>query len=217
MASPEVTRTAKAYGERVDTIALAPESGTRTVVRLHPTLVSVTGAVLCIAAGVALAAGAPSAFAAVLFPVGSLCDFFDGRLARSSPYRGSLRMGAFADSICDKLGEAGLFLGLVVSLPAGTPRILVISGFTLGALTSYTKAVAGEHQLGMTWPEARLFGRAGRAILLSATLIAAATVSDRYWVFIIGFGALAVFNGASFFWRIGRVFYGDSPTSERHL
>jgi phosphatidylglycerophosphate synthase len=170
----------------------------------YANLASCAGAVFCVAAGAMLASGEPLAVSAFLFPLGGVCDLADGVIARRSNNRRA-ELGAFIDSMCDKVGEAGLLLGLFVATGNETARLLVMVSYTLGALTSYTKAVTGEHQLRITWSEARHFGRAGRVILLSLTLIVAAALQQPQTAMIVGLTALATFNLGTFGWRVGRV------------
>jgi len=168
-------------------------------------LVSCIGAVMCVAAGIALAAGAPLVTAAVLFPLGASFDLADGKIARGSASR-RREVGAFIDSICDKIGETGMALGLFVAAGSYTVDLLIAISYGLGSLTSYTKAFAGEHRLAIDWPEARRYGLAGRVILLSATL-AAAVIAPQHeqTTLIIGLTALASFNLGTFIWRLTRV------------
>jgi phosphatidylglycerophosphate synthase len=166
---------------------------------------SLLGAAFCLAAGVSLSVGLSLLVAAVMFPLGGLCDLADGAIARAGS-DGSSKAGRFVDSMCDKVGEAALLVGLVLAIDDQLVVRVVVVAFTFGWLASYTKAVAGEHLLDADWPEARLFGRAGRVILLSATLLLAATFTGaQHQVFVMGFGALLMFNAASFVCRASRV------------
>jgi phosphatidylglycerophosphate synthase len=194
----------------------AAASGVRVVGRLRSEalaawqadLASVLGAVLCLAAGICLAVGVPIAVAAILFPLGGACDVVDGAIARRVRTARQPQVGAFVDSICDKVGEVGLLIGIVAAADGNPVALLAALAFGIGWLASYTKAAAGEHGLDISWPEVRWFGRAGRVILLSATLIVAALFeSGRQEIFTVGLGALIAFNCVSWLWRLGRVSY----------
>jgi phosphatidylglycerophosphate synthase len=177
-----------------------------TVGSWQANLTSIVGAAFCIGAGISLAFGGPILVAAILFPVGGLCDLADGAIARAANRDGCTNTGAFIDSMCDKIGEVALFLGIVIGIPDPTVTYLAATAFAFSSLASYAKAVAGEHRLGITWPEVRVFGRAGRVILLSAILFLEAFYGAQgYSIFAIGLGMLSIFNCASLLWRLKRV------------
>lgn len=166
---------------------------------------SFAGAAMCLGAGVTLAAGAPMAVAAILFPLGAACDLIDGKVARRAERRSHPKRGAVIDSLCDKLGEAGLLLGLGIAVGDITSIYLLFAAFALGTLASYSKSVACEHDLKLSWPEVRIFGRAGRAVLISLILVAAIFMEENRSVLIVGFGTLLAFNGATCVWRMNRI------------
>jgi phosphatidylglycerophosphate synthase len=166
---------------------------------------SLLGSALCVGAGVSLAIDAPVVLAAALFSLGGLCDLADGMIARAVTGRSSVT-GALIDSVCDKVGEFGLLIGLALYVhedPLILALLLLASGF--GWLTSYAKPVAAELGLGIVWSEARVFGRAGRAVILSTTLLAVALLGAADTAFALGFGVLLVFNSATFLWRLVRM------------
>lgn len=208
MPAPQVTQLPVGYSPPPSTPIKRKRSASRW--RVHPwqvDLLSIFGAALCVGAGIALALG-NDVTAAVLFPLGALCDLFDGRLARmlSTRIGEPRKFGAFLDSMCDKVGEAALFIGIVVAIEEKSILLLAAAAFAFASLTSYTKAVAGEHRIDISWPEARVAGRAGRAFLLSLLLVLSATLpGQRQEVYTLLLGTLLVFNSASFFWRLGRV------------
>jgi cytochrome c biogenesis protein CcdA len=81
--------------------------------------------------------------------------------------------------------------------------ILVMAAFSLGLMTSLVKAFAEVSRFDLKWSEARVFGRAGRAVLLSATLLFAALLTDQSdEVLVGGITALLVFNLASLVRRL---------------
>lgn len=182
----------------------------------HPVdLLSLAGAVICISAGVLAATGGPLLAAGALFALGGLFDVLDGLVARRVG-RANRPAGAFVDSVCDKLGEAAVVCGLVVVLEDRLAVGLLVGGYAVGSLSSYVKATAGEHGLRIDWPGVRIFGRAGRVVLLAAALIVAGLVDDPVASLTIGAAVLLAFNVAAFCWRLGRVVHAISPPSRRH-
>jgi phosphatidylglycerophosphate synthase len=152
-----------------------------------------------------LASGGRFWVAALLFPVGGVCDALDGYYARRAR-EGVARLGAVIDSLCDKLGEAGLALGLFLAVQSNAARFALMVAYVLGTLTSYAKATAGEHGLPIVWHESRRFGRAGRVVILSLTLIVATLAGgDHETAVFMGLIALAGFNFATFAWRVSRI------------
>ena len=166
-----------------------------------PNTVSLAGGVLCIGAAVVLAADGPLVGAALLFTVGAVCDAIDGPLARQRDQTGT-RRGGVVDSAADKVGEFALFAGLLVWLDDPALMQLLGVAFACGVVASGIKDVAEKHHLAVGWPEARYFGRAGRAALLSATLLAAALMDGSKEAFSTGFVALVAFNGSTALWRL---------------
>jgi phosphatidylglycerophosphate synthase len=186
-----------------------PSAGTRirhlVVGQRQANITSLLGAALCVVAGICLAAGAPIAVAAVLFPLGALCDLADGFIARAAAPAEPSKAGSFIDSICDKVGEAALIGGMAVALHDYLFAVLALFAYIAGSLTSYTKAVAGEHGLEIVWPEARVYGRAVRVALLSAALLLGVFLPNQvHLIFVLGLCVLLVFNGATFAWRLNR-------------
>jgi len=170
-----------------------------------PHAVSLLGVGFCIAAGVLLAVGGSMLAAGALFLAGGACDALDGFVARRMQRHHS-QSGAFMDSMCDKVGEAALLGGLVVAVDDRLAIGLLIGAYALGSLSSYVKATAGEHCLEIEWPEVRVFGRAGRVLLLSATLLLAGAAGEGHVLVLnYGFAALFVFNATAFGWRLARV------------
>lgn len=165
------------------------------------------GAALCVAAGVSLAAGLAPYVAAALFAVGAVCDMFDGAIARSARHGRPSPLGAFTDSFCDKVGEVGLFVGLLVHLGGEpTAQLLVALAFTAGWLTSWVKAFAEAQRLGIDWWDARILGRATRAVLIVFVLLLVSVASEeRYAVWIAGFTVLLAFNCTTLMSRLVRV------------
>jgi CDP-diacylglycerol--glycerol-3-phosphate 3-phosphatidyltransferase len=169
-------------------------------------LTSGLGAALCIAAGASLAAGLNIYAVAVLFSLGAICDLADGRIARSARRLQPSRSGAFIDSFCDKVGEAGIFVGLLAYLHEPVTQLLAAMAFAVGWLTSWAKAFAEAQQFDINWSDARILGRATRATLLSLTLFVSAVLSSNsYAVWIMGFIVLLVFNCTTLMSRLVRI------------
>lgn len=79
--------------------------------KLTPDAVTLLGFAVCVASAVLVGSGWMLA-GGIVFLVGSALDLLDGALARLT---GQVRpFGALLDSVFDRLGEAALFLGLVI-------------------------------------------------------------------------------------------------------
>ena len=79
--------------------------------RLTPNSITLAGFLVCVAASV-LAAGGWHLAAGIVFFAGSALDLMDGALARLT--NTVAPFGALLDSVFDRMGEAALFLGLVI-------------------------------------------------------------------------------------------------------
>ena len=110
--------------------------------RIDPNLLTILGAMLCLAAAAAFGAGQFVAGSIVL-AVGGLCDLVDGVVAR---YHGiETRFGAFLDSTLDRLVDIAVMLGLVIHFAAAGEQVTALvaaTGLTSSVLTSYSKARA---------------------------------------------------------------------------
>lgn len=164
---------------------------------------SFLGALLCVAAGLALATGVPVIAAAILFSLGALCDLADGPIARAAAARAAPVIGKLVDSVADKVGEIGLWVGLLVLVREEPLAFaLAVLAFAAGILTSFAKAFAEVAKLDLDWEEARLFGRAGRAVLLAGTLFGVALLpAHGEAAMTAGLAALSVFSCATLAWR----------------
>jgi CDP-diacylglycerol--glycerol-3-phosphate 3-phosphatidyltransferase len=79
--------------------------------KLTPNAITLLGFAVCVAASI-LAGGGWLLAGGILFLAGSALDLMDGALARLT---NTVRpFGALLDSVFDRLGEAALFLGLVI-------------------------------------------------------------------------------------------------------
>lgn len=167
-------------------------------------IASILGAGLCIASGALLATAGAFFWAGVLLLAGAVCDLIDGALARRAPVR---PIGAFLDSICDKVGDAAIFCGLVIAVDDRLALCLLVVSYALGSLVSYVKAAAGEHGIHVTWLAIRFFGRGGRVAVLVITLLLAGTspmFGALFWL-TVGSATLLAFNVITLAGRLKQV------------
>lgn len=109
---------------------------------LDPNALTVTGALVSTAAGVALAVGRPL-LGGLLILAGGFFDLVDGVVARHQGT--STRFGAFLDATLDRLSDMALLLGISVHYAAlAEPGHVALAGAALCAtvLVSYSKARA---------------------------------------------------------------------------
>ncbi|MHC1627142.1 MAG: CDP-alcohol phosphatidyltransferase family protein [Methanoculleaceae archaeon] len=107
---------------------------------LSPNILSATGFLLMVVAGI-LAARGSSTGAGMMVALGGFFDALDGSLARA---RGcGTTFGSFFDSFLDRYGEIVVFAGLLVRF-AGSPTgtILVFAAVTGSLMVSYARARA---------------------------------------------------------------------------
>jgi CDP-diacylglycerol--glycerol-3-phosphate 3-phosphatidyltransferase len=128
----------------------------------NPNVLSVLGAGVSLAAGVAFAMGAFLP-AAALVVVGGFFDLVDGVVARAQGK--SSRFGAFLDSSLDRVADVAVFTGLVIHYAAIGSVWAYLAGATLIAavLVSYTKARAESELPGF---KGGLLERAERVVVL---------------------------------------------------
>lgn len=100
-----------------------------------------------------------------------------------------------------------MFVGILVYFHDETITLsLAALAFVAGWLTSWAKAFAEAYRFEVDWSDARIFGRAGRAVLLSATLaLASVFVNQQHTVWMVGLSALLAFNCATLATRFLRV------------
>ena len=105
----------------------------------------------------------------VLVLLSGVFDMFDGPLARATGQ--TTKFGAILDSICDRLGEAAVFLGLLIMYVHNgsvLEPILIYTTFVGSVMVSYVRARA--EGLGLKC-EVGVFTRAERVVLLALGLI----------------------------------------------
>jgi CDP-diacylglycerol--glycerol-3-phosphate 3-phosphatidyltransferase len=171
---------------------------------LRPNHMSVLGMLLTVGAGVSLAAGRaywPTWFVWLLVGAGA-CDLLDGAMATLGGFES--RFGGFLDSVCDRVGDAALYLGPAFYFivrpddPAGgaepnlTLIFLACVGLVWAYLISYIKAraeTAGGRAGGGFWqrPERVVtillgggFGHVATALWILA-LWPLTTIAHRLW------------------------------------
>ena len=136
--------------------------------RVTPNALTWMGLILSFGAAALVALGHPFAAGFVVLFAG-LFDMLDGALARFIDK--STKFGGILDSILDRLGEAAVFLGILIFFTGNlnVPGILIV-GFTLpGALmVSYLRARA--EAAGLVG-EVGLFTRTERIIIISLGLL----------------------------------------------
>jgi CDP-diacylglycerol--glycerol-3-phosphate 3-phosphatidyltransferase len=130
---------------------------------------TIIGAALCILSGLLVSQGSSLVSVGLLFLLGSSMDAIDGTVARLS-HRPS-RWGAYLDTMCDKVGEVGLILGLLWRIDqTNTARALCLAA-VMCLLSSYSKSAAGEKGIIVPWPEAKIVGRTIRVLILGVGLL----------------------------------------------
>jgi CDP-diacylglycerol--glycerol-3-phosphate 3-phosphatidyltransferase len=171
---------------------------------LRPNHISVLGMLLTVGAGASLAAGREywSAWFVWLLVGAGACDLLDGAMAKLGGFES--RFGGLLDSVCDRVGDAALYLGpafYYIARP-GAPEADAQPNLTLAALAcvglvwayliSYIKAraeTAGGRAGGGFWqrPERVVtillgggFGHVATALWILA-LWPLATIAHRLW------------------------------------
>lgn len=166
---------------------------------LTPNMLTVGGAVLTGSVGLVAAQGwfLPAAVGLALF---SLTDTLDGTLARATDR--VTAFGAFLDSVCDRVAEAAVFLGLVWWYQQNGDAVGVVVAYLAAAgslMVSYTRARAEGLDLDA---EVGWFQRTERLITLVAGL-ALASLAPIILPAVLGL--LALLTTVTVFQRIAHV------------
>jgi len=132
---------------------------------LHPNVLSITGLVLSIVAGIIYTRGR-FFWAAWVVVLAGICDSLDGNLARETG-KSSL-FGAFLDSTLDRYGEMCILIGIAWYFAVGPEPnpwslLFIITAMTGSFMVSYTRARA--EGIGLEC-KVGLMQRAERMILL---------------------------------------------------
>lgn len=131
--------------------------------------ISVFGAFLCVLAGMYAVGHSSLLLVTILFLAGSSLDAIDGWVARKlnevSPW------GAYIDTLCDKVGEFFLLLGLAgrVNDPSTIRWLMFAAG--AGLISSFQKSAIAEMGRPMPWPEVKILGRGLRVAIIGGGLL----------------------------------------------
>ena len=167
-----------------------------------PNAVTILGFTVCVAGAVLVAYGHLLA-GGIVFLAGGGLDLFDGGLARltgkASPF------GALLDSVFDRLGEAGLFVGMAVyALLAGfSDRFLLFFVTVLLLALIFSQGVSYLRARGEglgAFTRSGLMTRTERVIILGAGLIADGLISAPIMVWVLL--AIAVVSCFTLFQRM---------------
>lgn len=168
---------------------------------VSPNFITILGLLVSVVGAIFVGMGHMST-GGVLFLLGGSMDLLDGGLARLS---GRItKFGSLMDSLADRIGEAALYLGLVIygiqhfsgSINLMTYTIVLFAALVSSQTVSYLRA-KGE-SLGLKMKEG-IMTRPERVILLSVGLLA----GDSILVVIIGvIGGLSLLTVCSRLWLI---------------
>lgn len=135
---------------------IAPLSNLLVKMRVHPNILSLSGLIFSVAAGLVYSTGS-FFWGAWLVVLAGTCDVLDGQLARQTGK--DSRFGAFFDSTLDRFGEVFVFMGLAwhfaggriwLEAESGNPRsfqspwavLFIILAVAGSFMVSYTRARA---------------------------------------------------------------------------
>ena len=155
---------------------------------IDPNWLSLSGAVVCCAAAVALGMG-EFVIGGLLLGLGGLFDLVDGTMARH--FGVATAFGAFLDSTLDRLVDMVVLLALVIHYAlTGHETLCGVAGVGLVAsvLTSYTKARA--EAMGVSLPGG-IIERGERVLLIAAGGVFG-LMGPALWVLAVGSTATVV-------------------------
>ena len=173
---------------------------------LRPNFITVLGILFTVAAGVAVACGRAHwrPLAVGFLIAAGACDILDGAMA--SVGKLTTPFGAILDSVCDRLGDAALFLGAVFyyALQPDAPgeaanlTLAVLAGLGLvwAFLTSYLRARAREEEADAHGG----FWQRGERVVTMLLGIAFLHLATAVWIL----GVLPVATVAHRLWRARR-------------
>ncbi len=179
---------------------------------VSPDVLTMTGVVVSIGAGMAIADGRLT-LGLLGVILSGLPDILDGTVARSSGRAGP--RGAFFDSVCDRVADAALFTGIAWHLSFQSPRlpILVLVVLALSMTITYERAKA--EALGFS-ARGGLMERAERLVLIGAALTFDVLV-PVLWVMLV-LTAITAVHRFAMVWRQAtpqRARRGRHPRAER--
>lgn len=167
---------------------------------MSPDVISSIGLAIDIGAAYLVATG-HFFLGGVLVLIAGLFDLLDGALARST--KQTTKFGAILDSTFDRISEAAIFCGLLISFMsrrASTLEIVLIFVALIGSfLVSYTRARA--EGLGLEC-KVGLFTRAERVIVLAIGLLIN-QIFIALWVLVV-FVYITVAQRLFYLWRQAR-------------
>jgi CDP-diacylglycerol---glycerol-3-phosphate 3-phosphatidyltransferase len=152
--------------------ALTPVSLALSSSGITPNIVTATGLLVSVAAGLVAASGHLYA-GIVLFSAGACCDLVDGSLARVSGH--SSEFGRYFDSTCDRLSETAFISGAIVGGVPWLAAAVIAGSVLLMASRIYN------HRKGLG-SNAAMFGRPERLLLLVAGLLVSSPVNAVLFV-----------------------------------
>lgn len=187
---------------------------------LTPDALTLIGFAITVAGAVLLANQLWLAGGVVVF-MGGVFDMFDGTLARATGKVSNL--GAFMDSVFDKLGEIAVYLGITAGLQAvGVADGTLLAAAAMGSalMVSYTRSKS--EGLGFTQGTGMaaigLMPREVRLVLLSAGLIIAGIVGTSFESSGAGAGGAAIPPGIGvLFLTLGIILIGSTITTIQRI
>ncbi len=119
-------------------LLIQPISNLLAAWKIHPNLITVTGLLLSVFAGLEFYLGKFVA-AGILLVLSGICDVLDGKLARSTD--NASKYGALFDSSMDRYSEFFVFMGLIAYYRHSAVMVALLV-FTLAGsvMTSYVRA-----------------------------------------------------------------------------
>jgi CDP-diacylglycerol--glycerol-3-phosphate 3-phosphatidyltransferase len=174
---------------------------------LTPNSLTLLGVLLsCLAAVVLVSEILPLLVSGLLFLVGCSADLFDGALARVDKGKHNLKVGAWLDTISDKVSEVAVLLALYLYLADLRAGFLISLAIASTLLASLTKAAAGEKGIELNWEEVQWFGHAGRVVILGLGLVISSFIPvEPSTALVITISVLLVFNILSLSERILKI------------
>lgn len=177
-----------------------------SVWRSSRTLAAATGVRVVLAPVVmALLLGGSQTLAAILFLIGAVTDWFDGRLARR--WGVATRLGAFLDTTADKLLVATALIGLVAINRVSPWVALIIIGreFTVLGLRVAVVSEGRKFETSMVgkWKATVQFAAITLAILRPDVVIGGAYLDQ--WAMVVA-AAISAWSGIDYMLRFYRSF-----------
>lgn len=148
--------------------------------RVSPTATTLTGLGITLVGSVLIGRGM-ILVGAIVALAGSALDGLDGAVARAS--NRVTDRGSFLDSVCDRISEVSVWIGLAVGLEQNgdaSSRILILVLLSLGGALMIPYLRAKAESIGQDG-KGGLMGRAERVILFSAGMIIPGLLQPMLW------------------------------------